>query len=297
MTLNINKGLDKLANNQDSLSKTVKSYDNPVINFLLVTAVILLALLFLFPFYWMVTGAFKIQTVAISIPPEWFPMNPTLQNIKLLSRIPAGRWFFNSLFISFSTTLLVCITSAMAGYSLSKKKFPGRDVIFWVFVAVMTLPKQVILVPLFIMMRQWHLFDTFPGLILPAVGWPFGIFLMKQFTQTLPGELLEAAKIDGCTEIRTFINIVLPLVKPGLGALAIFTFMSSWNDYFWQLIMIKSTPMKTIPLGVAGMQEEYSTNYGLLMAGSALASIPMILVFLFFQRYFTQGITMGAVKG
>ena len=286
-----------MAKTQDSLHKTVKSYENPIINFLLIFVVIIFALLFLFPFYWMISGAFKVQTVAISIPPEWFPLHPTLDNLKLLTRIPAGRWFFNSLLISLATTFLVCMTSAMAGYSLSKKKFPGRDIIFWIFIAVMTLPKQVILVPLFIMMRQWHLFDTYPGLILPAVGWPFGIFLMKQFTQTLPGELLEAAKIDGCSETRTFINIVLPLVKPGIGALAIFTFMSSWNDYFWQLIMIKSTPMKTLPLGVAGMQEEYYTNYGLLMAGSAIASLPMIVIFLTFQKYFTQGITMGAVKG
>lgn len=286
-----------MAKNEDSLHTTVKNYDNPIINYILLAVVLLFALLFLFPFYWMVTGAFKIQTVAISIPPEWFPIHPTLQNFKLLTRIPAGRWFFNSLFVSLATTFLVCLTSTMAGYSLSKKKFPGRDIIFWVFVAVMALPKQVILVPLFVMMRQWNLFDTFPGLILPAVGWPFGIFLMKQFTQTLPGELLEAAKIDGCSEMRTFINIVIPLVKPGIGALAIFTFMSSWNDYFWQLIMIKSTAMKTIPLGVAGMQEEYATNYGLLMTGSTLASIPMIIIFLVFQRYFTQGITMGAVKG
>ncbi len=267
------------------------------IDSVLVGVVLLFALMFLFPFYWMVTGAFKIQMVAISIPPEWFPKAPTLDNIKLLSRVPSGRWFLNSLFISGATTFLVCITSAMAGYSLSKKEFPGRNIIFWIFVAVMTLPKQVILVPLFVMMRRMDLFDSFAGLILPAVGWPFGIFLMKQFTQTLPSELLQAAKIDGCTELQTFCRIVLPLVKPGIGALAIFTFMSSWNDYFWQLIMIKSTPMKTIPLGIAGMQEEYATNYGLMMAGSTLASIPMIAVFLSFQKYFTRGITMGAVKG
>lgn len=268
-----------------------------LVKIILLSVVILFALMFLFPFYWMITGAFKTQMVAISIPPEWFPAAPTLDNIGLLKNIPAGRWFLNSLFISGSTTLLVCLTSSMAGYSLAKKKFPGSKIIFWIFVAVMALPKQVILVPLFDMMKNLDMFDKFTGLILPAVGWPFGVFLMKQFTQTLPSELLEAAKIDGCTEFQTFYKIVLPLVKPGIGALAIFTFMSSWNDYFWQLIMIKSDLMKTLPLGIAGMQEEYATNYGLLMSGSALASIPMIAVFLAFQKYFTRGITLGAVKG
>jgi multiple sugar transport system permease protein len=274
-----------------------KNCSNGIVNFIMLVTVFFFAALFLFPFYWMVSSAFKVQMVAISIPPEWFPKEPTLANLQLLGRLPVGRWFFNSILVALTTTFLVCATSAMAGYSLAKKVFPGRDLIFWIFVAVMTLPKQVILVPLFIMMRKLNLFDTYPGLILPAVGWPFGIFLMKQFTQTLPSEILQAAAIDGCSEIQKFTKMVLPLVKPGIGALAIFTFMSCWNDYFWQLIMLKSTLMKTLPLGVAGMQEEYGTNYGLLMAGSALASIPMITIFLVFQKYFTQGITMGAVKG
>lgn len=277
--------------------KRFTNYKKEFMKIILLIIVFFFGALFLFPFYWMITGAFKIQMVALSIPPEWFPKAPTLDNIRLLAKIPSGRWFFNSLFVSVATTFLVCLTGSMAGYSLSKKRYPGRKFIFWLFVAVMALPKQIILVPLFIMMKKMNLFDSYPGLILPAIGWPFGVFLMKQFTETLPTELLESSKIDGCTELQIFYKIVLPLVKPGLGALAIFTFMSSWNDYFWQLIMIKTTIMKTIPLGIAGMQEEYATNYGLLMAGSTMASIPMIAVFLGFQKYFAQGITMGAVKG
>jgi multiple sugar transport system permease protein len=274
-----------------------KNSGNQVFNWLIMTVVVCFAALFLFPFYWMVSCAFKTQMVAVSIPPEWLPKEPTLANFQLLFKVPVVRWFFNSLFISLATTFLVCTVSAMAGYALAKKEFPGRNLIFWTFVAVMTMPKQVVLVPLFIMMRKLNLFDSYSGLIFPAIGWPFGIFLMKQFTQTTPTEVLQAAKIDGCSELQVFTKIVLPLVKPGIGALAIFTFMACWNDYFWQLIMIKSTLMKTLPLGVAGMQEEFGTNYGLLMAGSALASIPMIAIFLTFQKYFTQGITMGAVKG
>lgn len=259
--------------------------------------VFLFSILFLFPFYWMITGSFKLQMVAVTIPPEWFPKTPTLENWKALLHLPAMRWLFNGTFISLATMTLVCLTSSMAGYSLAKKNYPGRQMLFWMFIAVMTLPKQILLVPLFTVVSKLRWIDTYKGLIIPAVGWPFGIFLMKQFTQTLPSELLEAAKIDGCSEVRTFLSIVLPLVKPGLGALAIFTFMSSWNDYFWQLIVIRSTPMKTLPLGVAGVQLEHATDYGILMAGATLSSLPIIIVFLMFQKYFAQGITMGAVKG
>ena len=239
------------------------------------------------------------QEVAISIPPEWFPVSPTLANYKELLVPLTKTWFFNSVFISTITTILVCVTSSLAGYALAKKQFPGVNALFILFVAAMALPKQVILIPLLKFITELGWIDTYKALILPAVGWPFGVFLMKQFSHSVPNELLESAKIDGCNEFRTFTNIVLPIVKPGIGALAIFTFISSWNDYFSQLIFTNSEVMKTLPLGVASMAQraEFSLNYGLLMAGAALASLPMILVFLMFQSYFTQGVTMGAVKG
>lgn len=283
-----------MANNNVTIAGKKKK---KTLSYILVSVVFLAAFIFLFPFYWMVTSSFKSLFVAVAIPPEWFPMKPILENYIYLFQQPAARWLLNSLIGAGGTTILVLFTSSMAGYSLSKKEFPGRDQIFWLFVAVMALPKQVLLVPLFVLMKNFNLFDTYAGLILPAVGWPFGVFLMKQFSQTLPTELLQSADIDGCSEIKKFLLIVLPLVKPGLGALAIFTFMAAWNDYFWQLIMIKSTLMKTLPLGVAGLQEEFRSNYGVIMAGSTLASLPMIAVFLAFQKYFAQGITLGAVKG
>lgn len=255
------------------------------------------AIIFIFPFYWIITGAFKEQAATIVIPPEWIPLSPTLQNWIDLARSPIFRWTFNSFFIAFSTMVLVCLTSALAGYVLAKKRFPGRKLIFWLLIGAMALPKQVIMVPLFNILTQLDWIDTFRALILPAVGWPFGIFLMKQFSQTIPTELLEAAKIDGCSEVGIFKNVVIPIVKPGLGALAIFTFISSWNDYFMQLILIRSKDMQTLPLGVATQQLEFTTNYGMMMAGAALASIPMIIIFLIFQNAFTQGITIGAVKG
>lgn len=256
-----------------------------------------LMIIFIFPFYWIITGSFKDLGAAIASPPEWFPKNPILENWSSLMNQPVVRWTFNSFFIAISTTFLVCLTSSFAGYVLAKKRFPGRRIIFWLLIMAMALPKQVIMVPLFNILTSLDWIDSYKSLILPAVGWPFGIFLMKQFSETIPTELLEAAKIDGCSEIKIFMKMVLPIVKPGVAALAIFTFISSWNDYFMQLILIRSTKMQTLPLGIAQMQLEFTTNYGLMMAGAALASIPMIIIFLIFQKSFTQGITIGAVKG
>lgn len=269
--------------------------------FAVISMVILMffAIFFIFPFYWILSGSFKLQEIAITIPPEWIPLSPTLENYKTLLIPLTYRWFFNSVLISTCTTIFVCTTASLGGYALAKKRFPGANILFITFVGAMALPKQVILIPLLKFITELGWVDTYRALILPAVGWPFGVFLMKQFSHSVPNELLESAKIDGCNEFKTFTNIVLPIIKPGIGALAIFTFISSWNDYFSQLIFTNSDVMKTLPLGVAAMaqQAEFSLNYGLLMAGAALASLPMIIVFLMFQSYFTQGVTLGAVKG
>ncbi len=269
--------------------------------FSIISMIILIALtiFFMFPFYWILTGAFKLQSVAVQVPPEWFPMNPTLENFEKLLVPLTARWFFNSIFISTMTTILVCTSASLAGYALAKKKFIGSKLVFIIFVGAMALPKQVILIPLLKFITELGMMDTYRALILPAVGWPFGVFLMKQFTTSVPKELLESGKIDGCGELKTFTSIVLPIVKPGIGALAIFTFIASWNDYFSQLVFTNSEVMKTLPLGLSAMAQsaEFTTNYGLLMAGALLASLPMIVVFLSFQSYFTQGVTMGAVKG
>lgn len=266
--------------------------------FQIITFIILIlsALFFIFPLYWIITGAFKSQVVATAIPPEWFPFHPVFDNWITLFNNPVWRWTFNSFFIASSEMIAVCLVSATAGYVLAKKVFPGRRFIFIILIAAMMLPKQVILVPLFTMLADFGWIDTYRGLVLPAIGWPFGVFLMKQFSQTIPTELLEAAEMDGSGELQTFYHIVLPMLKPALGALAIFTFILSWNDYFSQLVITRSTSMMTLPLGIATMQGEYKTDYGVMMAGAALASIPMIVIFTLFQKSFTQGITMGSIK-
>ncbi|MEG2074500.1 MAG: carbohydrate ABC transporter permease, partial [Angelakisella sp.] len=210
---------------------------------------------------------------------------------------PAWQWLFNSIFIAGITMILVCLISASAGYVLAKKRFYGGKFLFALFIVAMALPKQVVLVPLVRQVSMMGFHNTLWAAILPAVGWPFGIFLMKQFSETIPTEMLEAAKIDGCSELSTFVQIVIPMVKPGIGALAIFTFISAWNDYFLQLIMLLNRDKLTLQLGIATMQGEFATNYGLLMAGATFAAIPIVTIFLMFQKSFTQGITMGAVKG
>lgn len=272
--------------------KRTKGYDVIVLIIML-----MLAVLFIFPVYWIVTGSFKDAIAINAAKPEWFPMSPTLENYTKLFKKPAMLWLFNSVLISVAAMALTCLTAAMAGYALAKKRFVGRNLLFSILICAMALPKQVVLIPLLKEMSFLNLHDNIWAVILPTVGWPFGIFLMKQFSEIIPTEMLEAVRIDGAGETQTFLTIVLPIVKPGIGALAIFTFISTWNDYFLQLIMLNSQKNLTISLGIAKLQAEMSNDYGLIMAGAALAAIPIIAIFLMFQKYFTQGITMGAVKG
>lgn len=279
-----------------------------------VILLILLAIFFLFPLYWIVTGSVKEKTDIIIKAGEsvkWIPTTVSWDNFARLFKsqtelfgisMPlALRWLFNSVFISVVAMGLTCITSSLAGYALAKKRFWGRGVVFTLFVCAMALPKQVILIPLLTEMSTLGLVKTVWGslfaVIFPVVGWPFGVFLMKQFSEGIPSSLLEAARIDGAGELKTFFNVALPIIKPGIGALAIFTFISAWNEYPMQLVMLSQSEAKTIALGIAGLQSEMSNDYGLIMAGAALAAVPIIIVFLAFQKYFTQGITMGAVKG
>lgn len=258
---------------------------------------IVLAVLMIFPLYWIITGSFKDARTINSATPVWFPLNPTPDNYVRLFERPAGIWMFNTVFMCVMSMLLTCVAAAMGGYALAKKRFTGRAVLFSIFVCAMALPKQVILIPLLKEMAFLRLHNTLWAVIFPTVGWPFGVFLMKQFSENIPGEMLEAARIDGAGEARTFVNIVFPMIKPGVGALAIFTFITAWNDYFLQLIMLNDMDVLTISLGIAKLQSELSTDYGLIMAGAALGSVPIILIFLMFQKFFTRGITMGAVKG
>ena len=279
-------------NKKADLTGTSKGYK--IFSVIILIAVVLF---FLFPLYWIITGSFKNNAEITAREPIWFPMSPTMENYMELFDNPAFLWLFNIIFISAAAMLLTCITASLAGYALGKKRFIGRGVLFTIIICAMALPKQVIVIPLAQLMTFLNLKDTLWAVILPTVGWPFGVFLMKQFSESIPTEILEAARVDGAGELRTFFSVVFPMIKPGIGALAIFTFVNTWNDYFLQLVMLISEEQWTLPLAIANMQGEMSTDYGLIMAGAALASVPIIIVFIAFQKYFTQGIAMGAVKG
>ena len=291
--------------------------------------IVILAVLFTFPLYWIITGSFKTAKEINAKTPTFWPKTWTTKNYQTLMgkqkaplweiEVPfsryfneegtatvissgptvpgAIRWLVNTVFMAVAAMILTCFTSALAGYALAKKRFIGRSIIFTLIVCAMALPKQVILIPLLREMSSLQLYNTIWAVIFPIVGWPFGVFLIKQFAEGVPSEVLEAATIDGASELRTFFQIVFPMIKPGVGALAIFTFINSWNDYFMQLIMLTSTRNLTISLGIAKLQGENATDFGLIMAGAAVAAVPIIIVFLIFQKYFTKGITMGAVKG
>ena len=310
-----------------------RSFWDKFYKYFCVVAVVILAIMFAFPLYWIITGAFKTGKEINSTTPVWFPSQWDMGNFqRLMSKrtaplfdftipalkltfgkyvvrlgktlvitgptVPAPvRWLLNTVFMSVASMLLTCLTAAMAGYVLAKKRFWGKGLIFSLVVCAMALPKQVILIPLLREMSALHLYDKIWAVIFPIVGWPFGVFLLKQFAEGIPTEMVEACRIDGASEWRTFTDVMFPMIKPGVGACAIFTFINSWNDYFMQLIMLTANKNLTISLGIATMQGESSTDYGLLMAGAALASVPIIIVFLIFQKYFTKGITMGAVKG
>lgn len=291
-----------------------KNNGEKILKYISFAAIIIIGILFTFPLYWIITGSFKTGRDINATTPVWFPTQWILDNyVRLMGKrvaplftifgiqgptVPAAiRWLLNTVFMAVSSMLLTCLTAAMAGYVLAKKRFIGRTVIFTLIVCAMALPKQVILIPLLREMSSIHLYDKIWAVILPIVGWPFGVFLVKQFAEGIPNEMVEACRIDGASEWRTFTDVMFPMIKPGVGACAIFTFINSWNDYFMQLIMLTKNENLTISLGIATMQGENSTDYGLLMAGAVLASVPIITVFLIFQKYFTKGITIGAVKG
>jgi len=214
----------------------------------------------------------------------------------LFNKNNVGIWFFNSFYIAVVVTIGILLFDSMAGYVLAKKRFPGRNLIFWSIIATMMIPGQVTLVPLFIMVRNFGIMDTHWALIFPDLAMVFGVFLMRQFMHSIPDELIDAAKIDGASEWKTYWKIILPLAKPGLAALGIFTFMNVWNSFLWPIIVLNDANLYTLPVGLKTLQDANLASFKLLMSGAAIASVPMIIVFMMFQRHFVKGLTLGGVK-
>lgn len=257
------------------------------------------AVVSLFPLYWMVTTAIKPPTNVMSLPPDWIPRDVTLDNFReAFANNPVLRWTFNSLIVAVGVTAFQLIFATMAGYGFAKKSFPGREILFWLYISSMMVPTFAIIIPLFTLMADYGLVDTYWGLIAPGLSAPFGVFLMRQFIQTLPTELIDAAKIDGCGEFRVFWDIILPLAKPGLAVLGIFVFMGQWSSFLWPMIITNSNDMRTLMVGFALLaNRELRVNYGAMMAAATYMALPMLVVFFAFQRYFLRGITIGGIKG
>jgi multiple sugar transport system permease protein len=251
------------------------------------------------PFVWMILGSFKSAAELIRVPPTWFPENPTLDNYsRLFVRLDFPRFFFNSAIVASAVTFGNLLFCSMVGYALAKLNFPGRNSLFVLVLLTLMVPGAVTVIPLFVIISMLGLANTHLGLILPFLAGPFGVFLMRQFMQSIPDELLEAARIDGASEYYIFWRIALPLAGAALATLAILTFLGSWNAFIWPLIVATDDRMYTLPVALATFSVgQYSADYGLLMAGSVALVIPVLIVFLLLQRFFIEGIAMTGIKG
>ncbi|MDD2716810.1 MAG: carbohydrate ABC transporter permease [Candidatus Wallbacteria bacterium] len=257
-----------------------------------------IAFLMVFPFLWTILSSFKPPHEIICIPPTFWPKDFTFDNYKeILKAAHFGRWYLNSLVVAGVVTVSVCFFSSLAGYSLAKFEYPYRNTIFYLILSTMMVPMQMLVIPWYILAIHFKLCDTYLGLIIPGLISAFGIFLMKQFMEGIPNSLIEAARLDGAGEITIFTRIILPLVKPSMAALAIFTFTGNWDSFLWPLIMTNSEVMKTLPVGLNGFAGQYGIEYHIIMAAANLVVIPSIVVFIAMQKQIIQGITLSGLKG
>jgi len=263
----------------------------------------LMAVLFLAPLVWMLTTSFKSPEDIIKGlgAMQWLPQPVTTENfVDVLSKAegyPVWRWMGNSLFISLAVTLLVLTVDAMAAFAYSRLRWRGRDRMFSILVATMLVPGQVLLIPSYLLIRSLGLFDTYGALIFPAAAGAFGVFLLRQFFVSIPVELEEAARLDGCGPLGILRHVILPLSKAALATLGIFTFMGTWNAFEGPLIFTDSAAMRTLPVGITIFQGRYNTDYGPMMAMAALATIPVVIAFLIFQRHIIKGIALTGLAG
>ncbi|MBK7819573.1 MAG: carbohydrate ABC transporter permease [Tessaracoccus sp.] len=255
-------------------------------------------LLVITPFVWMVLGAFKTSSELRQTPPTWWPNNPTLDNFaQLFSRLSFDVYFTNSTVVAVAVTTANLLFCSMVGYALVMLNFRGKKLIFSLIMGTLMIPGVVTFVPLFVLVANMGLVNTLPGLILPFLVGPFGVFLMRQFISGLPKELVEAARIDGSGEIQIFLRIILPLLGPALATLGILTFLGSWNNFLWPLVVAQTNDTYTLPVALALYSTgQNQTEYGLLMAGATVVVLPVLVVFLIFQRRFIQGIATTGIK-
>ena len=259
---------------------------------------ILITALMLIPFLWMLSASLKMNKDVFTFPVQWIPDNPRWKNyVDIWTKIPLLTFVKNSTKLTIIVTLLQLFTSSFAAYAFAKMNFKGKNVLFLGYIATIAVPWQAYMVPQFMMMRSWHLNNTHLAIICLQAFSAFGVFLMKQFYEGVPTELCEAARIDGLTEYGIWFRIMLPLSKPALSTLTIFTFVNTWNDFLGPLIYLTKNELKTIQIGLRMFISQYSAEYGLIMAASVIALIPVLVVFLALQKYFVQGVASTGLKG
>ena len=252
------------------------------------------------PFLFMFSTSLTQSFTMMSYPPRLIPDNPSLSNYwTIIFDFQNGlfpRWFFNTIFTTLCITAGSLLLNTLAGYIFAKKEFYGKHVVFILLLSTMMVPGAVTLIPAFLMINKLGLFNTYWALILPALASPFGIFMMRQFIASLPSELIEVSKIDGASELRIFWSIIIPLSLPGMAALGIFTVINAWNSFLWPLVVLRSSNMRTLVVGLATVQSEYRPEYGLIMAGSVLTVLPLLILYVAFQPYFVEGLRLGYGK-
>ena len=265
--------------------------------FVLYTFLILMVLMTLAPFVWMVSASFMHEGHSNTYPPRFFPDQPTLdQYLILFSRLNVSRNFFNSLFLAATITIISLFFNSMAGFAFAKYKFKGKNKLFKLLLSSMIIPAQVTMLPLFLMLKSLGLINTYMAIIIPGMANIFGIFLIRQYVLAIPDSLIEAAKIDGASDFLIYRKIILPLAMPILVTLAIFTFMGTWNDFLWPLIVLTDNSMYTLPVSLANLMGEHTKDTELMMAGSVITILPIIIVFLSLQKYYIKGILLGGIK-
>lgn len=261
-------------------------------------ALVLAALIALFPLAWMISVSVMAPGEASSSPPPLVPASPTLASYReLFRRAAVGRHLANSLGLALAATMLSLAFNVTAGYAFAKLRFAGRDLIWKLLVGVMLVPTQVAMIPLFLLLKQVGLVNTYAGVLLPSLASAFGIFLIRQYARSIPDELLEAARIDGAGELRIFWSIVLPVLRPVLVTLAIFAFLGSWNDFLWPLIVLSDDARQPLPVAIAALSREHAGDSELMMAGAVVTVVPVLAVFVALQRYYLAGLVTGSVKG
>lgn len=259
---------------------------------------ILLAVIALIPFLWMISTSLKSRGALMSIPIEWIPAEPTLDAYtEVFSRFPFLRTIGNSLLISVSYTLITLISASMAAFAFAKLRFRGSGAILSVYIATMMIPTQVTMIPLFVVMNRLGLIDSYASVILPSMFKPFAVFLLVQQMRTIPNDYIDAARIDGAGLFQTYRKVALPLCIPTLATLAVTTFMESWNDYLWPLLMLTDRNKMTLPIALSTLNGQYNTEYNVLMAGSLISMIPIIIIYIAAQKQFKSGLMAGGIKG